>query len=125
MEIDKIRNLGESELLTQQRDTAEQLFRLRFQMKMGQTESITKIRTLRKDIARIKTVLRQRELGQEPVPASIAAAPAKAAASETPAPKAKAKAAAKPEAKKTAKPAEKKSEKPAAKKTAKKKSEKK
>ena len=41
----------------------DQLFRLKFQMKMGQTESLNKIRGLRKDIARMKTIARQRELG--------------------------------------------------------------
>jgi large subunit ribosomal protein L29 len=40
----------------------DQLFRLKFQMKMGQTESLTKVRGLRKDIARVKTIARQREL---------------------------------------------------------------
>jgi len=62
MEIEKIKNMGDAELAAQERETAEQLFRLRFQLKMGQTESITKIRTLRKDIARIKMVVRQREI---------------------------------------------------------------
>ena len=42
---------------------AEQLFRLRFQMKLGQTEGVKKLRELRKDIARIKTIERERELG--------------------------------------------------------------
>jgi large subunit ribosomal protein L29 len=122
MDIEKIRNLGEEELLTHQQESAEQLFRLRFQMKMGQTESITKMRTLRKDIARIKTVLRQRELGQEPVVASLSASRTKAKpAAEAAAAKTPAKAA-KPAAKKTA---AKKAAKPAAKKAAKKKPEKK
>ena len=120
MEIDKIRNLGDTELLAQQHETAQQLFRLRFQLKMGQTESITKIRTLRKDIARIKTILRQRELGQDSAPASVAALPAKSG-EEAAAPKAHAKAKAKPAKKAGAG----KSAKPAAKKAAKKKSEKK
>jgi large subunit ribosomal protein L29 len=41
---------------------ADQLFKLKFQMNMGQTESLKKIRGLRRDIARVKTVLREQEL---------------------------------------------------------------
>ncbi|HEV8523902.1 MAG TPA: 50S ribosomal protein L29 [Terriglobales bacterium] len=62
MDPEKIRNLTESELKHQERELNDQLFRLKFQLKMGQTESLKKIRGLRKDIARIKTVTRQREL---------------------------------------------------------------
>jgi large subunit ribosomal protein L29 len=63
METEKIRNLSDQELAHQERQTAEQLFRLRFQMKLGQNEGVKKLRELRKDIARIKTVARERELG--------------------------------------------------------------
>ena len=63
MNIEKIRNLGPDELLHQQRDAADQLFRLKFQLKMGQTTGIKKMRELRKDLARIKTISRERELG--------------------------------------------------------------
>jgi large subunit ribosomal protein L29 len=63
MEIEKIRNLSDGELSEQERQTAEQLFRLRFQMKLGQNEGVKKLRELRKDIARIKTLARERELG--------------------------------------------------------------
>jgi large subunit ribosomal protein L29 len=62
METDKIRNLTIDELIQQEKDSMDQLFRLKFQMKMGQTESLNKIRGLRKDIARMKTIARQREL---------------------------------------------------------------
>ena len=44
---------------------ADQLFKLKFQMNMGQTESLKKIRGLRRDIARVKTVLREQELAAE------------------------------------------------------------
>jgi large subunit ribosomal protein L29 len=44
----------------QERDLADQLFKLKFQMNMGQTESLKKIRGLRKDIARVKTILGER-----------------------------------------------------------------
>jgi large subunit ribosomal protein L29 len=84
METDKIRNLTSDELVHQEKESMDQLFRLKFQMKMGQTESLNKIRGLRKDIARIKTIARQRELegGQ-----SVAAKPAVQAVTK-PAPKA-------------------------------------
>ena len=63
MEMDKIINLDHEELALQAHQSAEQIFRLRFQMKMGQNEGLKKLRELKKDIARIKTVERQRELG--------------------------------------------------------------
>ena len=62
MNVDKIRNLTDIELAHQQRDMADQLFKMKFQLKMGQTESLKKIRELKKDIARVQTVLRQKEL---------------------------------------------------------------
>ncbi len=62
MKTDKIRNLTETELRHQERELMDQLFRLKFQMKMGQTESLTKIRGLRKDIARVKTIARERAI---------------------------------------------------------------
>ena len=62
MEAEKIRNLTDAELEHQERELNDQLFRLKFQMRMGQTESLKKIRGLRRDIARVKTVARQREL---------------------------------------------------------------
>ena len=62
MKADKIRNLTDAELSHQEQDLADQLFKLKFQMNMGQTESLKKIRGLRKDIARVKTILRQREI---------------------------------------------------------------
>ncbi len=60
MNADKVRNLTEEELHHQERDLADQLFKLKFQLNMGQTESLKKIRGLRKDIARVKTVLTER-----------------------------------------------------------------
>jgi large subunit ribosomal protein L29 len=62
MKADKVRNLTEDELLHQERDLNDQLFKLKFQLNMGQTESLKKIRGLRRDIARVKTVAREREL---------------------------------------------------------------
>jgi len=74
METDKIRNLTSDELVQQEKESMDQLFRLKFQMKMGQTESLNKIRGLRKDIARMKTIARQRELGGAQSPAARPAA---------------------------------------------------
>jgi large subunit ribosomal protein L29 len=80
MEVEKIRNLSDDELGLEERKTAEALFRLRFQMKLGQTEGVKKLRELRKDIARIKTIARQRELGvQGAAPKAESTAPAKPA----------------------------------------------
>src|SRR5215472_9339211 len=62
MKADKVRNLTDDELSHQERELNEQLFKLKFQLNMGQTESLKKIRGLRKDIARVKTIARQREL---------------------------------------------------------------
>jgi large subunit ribosomal protein L29 len=62
MKAEKIRDLSDEELANQERDFAEQVFRLRFQMATGQTEGLTKLRSLKKDIARIKTIQRQRQL---------------------------------------------------------------
>jgi large subunit ribosomal protein L29 len=65
MKSDKIRNLTDVELHHQERDLADQLFKLKFQLNMGQTESLKKIRGLRKDIARVKTILREQELAAQ------------------------------------------------------------
>jgi large subunit ribosomal protein L29 len=61
MKADKIKNLTDAELEHQGRDLADQLFKLKFQLNMGQTESLKKIRGLRKDIARVKTFLGERK----------------------------------------------------------------
>lgn len=68
MKADKLRDLDTSELQKQTRDTDEQLFRLRFQLQMGQTDGLKKFRALRKDRARIETVMRERELHPETAP---------------------------------------------------------
>ena len=63
MELAKIRSLSDDELLAQEKTSAEQLFRLRFQVSMGQSDGVKKLRELRKEIAQIKTIARERELG--------------------------------------------------------------
>lgn len=104
MNVDKFRNLTDAELQHQQRDLNDQLFRLKFQLKMGQTESLNKIRGLRKDVARIHTVIREKQLGIEHHKAAAATAPAEGAETATPHKKvAKAKPAARAKAKAKAK----------------------
>ena len=60
---EKARALDTSELSKQVKDTSEQMFRLRFQMTMGQMDGIKKLRSLRKERARMLTVLRERQDG--------------------------------------------------------------
>ena len=60
----KARALGEAELEKSLKDSAEQVFRLRFQMSMGQMDGLNKVRKLRKERARMLTVKRERELGK-------------------------------------------------------------
>ena len=77
MELDKIRNLSDEELTSQQTKSAEQLFRLRFEKSLGNNEGIKKLRVLKLDIARIQTVSRERALGLDKPAPVVAAAPAK------------------------------------------------
>jgi large subunit ribosomal protein L29 len=62
MKIREIRDLDEAALKNHLREMDEQMFRLQFQMSMGQTDGLKKIRNMKKDRARINTVLREREL---------------------------------------------------------------
>jgi len=78
---DKARALDAAELAKQLTDGAEQMFRLRFQMSMGQTDGLKKLRLLRKQRARMLTVVREREMGASVAPA-VSATPKKAAASK-------------------------------------------
>jgi large subunit ribosomal protein L29 len=59
---DKARALDTAELKKQVAESDEQMFRLKFQMSMGQVDGLTKARKLRKERARMLTVLREREL---------------------------------------------------------------
>jgi large subunit ribosomal protein L29 len=79
MELEKIRNLNDEELIKQQAAAGEQLFRIRFQKSLGNTEGIKKLRILKLDIARIQTVARQRTLAVEKAakPVAVNVAPAK------------------------------------------------
>jgi large subunit ribosomal protein L29 len=58
MKAAKMKEWSPDELRVKEREYSEQLFRLKFQFASGQTDTLTKIRTLRKDIARVKTILR-------------------------------------------------------------------
>ena len=62
--VKKIRDLSADELKTQATEMNEQMFRLRFQMAMGQTESLNKLRLLRKERARVETILREKAKGK-------------------------------------------------------------
>ncbi len=84
---DKARALDAAELAKQVKDTAEQMFRLRFQMSMGQMDGVKKFRSLRKERARMLTVLRERQDGAAPVaqrPARAKSLPKPAATHEAP-----------------------------------------
>jgi large subunit ribosomal protein L29 len=71
MKADKVRELDNTELNKNLQEAREQMFRLRFQMAMGQTDGLKKLRTLRKDRARMLTVLRDRELHPETAPEPV------------------------------------------------------
>ena len=60
--IEKIREAGKEELEAQHRDLTEQIFRLRFQLTTGQAEALKRLRETKKDLARVKTLLRAQEL---------------------------------------------------------------
>lgn len=61
MKADKIRELDEKELATKAGEVAEQLFRLKFQMAMGQMDGLKKSREIRKDRARMLTILGEKK----------------------------------------------------------------
>ena len=60
--VEKFREMNPNELEVQQRELGEQIFRLRFQISTGQGEGLKKLREARKDLARVKTLLREAEL---------------------------------------------------------------
>jgi large subunit ribosomal protein L29 len=72
MRAEKVREIDSTELKRQSADLREQAFRLRFQMSMGQTDGLKKLRAIRKDRARMLTVLRDRELHPENAPEPVA-----------------------------------------------------
>ena len=66
----QLRNLADEELVAKLKEAKEELFNLRFQAATGQLESHGRLRAVRKDIARIYTIMRERELGITPVGAA-------------------------------------------------------
>lgn len=64
MKAAKIREWNVAELEAKEREFSDQLFRLKFQFAGGQTDTLTKIRVLRRDIARVKTILRELEIAE-------------------------------------------------------------
>ena len=60
--IEKIREAGVHELEAQQKELTEQIFRLRFQLRTGQAEALKRLREAKKDLARVKTLLRAQQL---------------------------------------------------------------
>ena len=63
-QVKKLRDMSPDELATQSADMREQLFKLRFQWVMGQTESLKQIRELRKQRARLETIVREKAKGK-------------------------------------------------------------
>lgn len=64
MKANELKELSTAELLGKEAELKEELFNLRFQLATGQLENTAKIKEVRKNIARVKTVLRQAELAQ-------------------------------------------------------------
>ena len=60
--MEKIREAGKDELEAQNKELTEQIFRLRFQLNTGQAEALKRLREAKKDLARVKTLLRAQEL---------------------------------------------------------------
>lgn len=79
MELEKIRNLSDEELRGQLTQAGEQLFRIRFQKSMGNLEGLKRMKTHKLDIARVKTIQREREIKAHheanPVQKAVAPAP--------------------------------------------------
>ncbi len=84
MELDKLRNQSDEELITTEKSAGEQLFRLRFQKSLGNQEGVKKLRGLKLDIARSKTIARERAIAANKAanPVVKNAAPAKSTRTE-------------------------------------------
>ena len=63
MKAEELRDLGADQLGLRERELTDQLFRMRIQKSMGQLDAPDKIRLVRRDLARVKTVLRQKRAG--------------------------------------------------------------
>jgi len=69
----ELRELTNEELVLRVREAKEELFNLRFQMATGQLDNNRRLRTVRHDIARIYTIMRERELGLSAAPTEVTA----------------------------------------------------
>ena len=65
LKVAEIKELGHEEILRKLDETKEELFNLRFQNATGQLDNYKRLRELKRDVARIKTVLRQQEIANE------------------------------------------------------------
>ena len=83
--VDNLDKIEDSLLVEELKKAKEELFNLRFQSATGQLESHGRLRAVKRDIARIYTIIRERELGIRSLPAVSAPAPAKAKKAEKPA----------------------------------------
>ena len=64
MKVNEIRNLTTEEIIAKIKETKEELFNLRFQQATGSLEKPVRLRELRREVARMKTIIRERELGK-------------------------------------------------------------
>jgi large subunit ribosomal protein L29 len=62
MKAQQVKDLDDHELQAKIHEIQEQLFRLRFQLSMGQSDGLKKVRHLKKDLARVYTTIREREM---------------------------------------------------------------
>jgi len=65
MKAKELRKMSAEELKQRERELREELFNLRFQHSLGQLTNTARISQVKREIARIKTILRERELGKE------------------------------------------------------------
>jgi len=65
MKASEIRELSEGELINKETELKDQLFKLKFQHTLGQLENAIKLKMIKKDIARIKTILNEKKKGIE------------------------------------------------------------
>jgi large subunit ribosomal protein L29 len=84
--VDKLDKIEDALLIEELKKAKEELFNLRFQSATGQLESHGRLRAVKRDISRIYTIIRERELGIRAVPAPAAPAKAKKAEKSTEAP---------------------------------------
>ncbi|MGE5127355.1 MAG: 50S ribosomal protein L29 [Betaproteobacteria bacterium] len=64
MKPSQVREMGPDDLKARERELQEQLFRLRVQKSLGQLDNAIKLREIRRDIARVKTVLREKQVSR-------------------------------------------------------------